>query len=73
MQELKVLLEERGRLYKSDFVAMSLGEFKRDRFSDVVYPLGGHPMENESPTSFYKYRRSYIEAYTYSDPDKSKR
>lgn len=44
INEIKNLVETEGRLHGSTYVAQSLGEEKRDRFVEEVFPLGGHPL-----------------------------
>jgi hypothetical protein len=43
INEIQKIVEDEGRKYHSDFVAQSLGEVKKDRFIEEVFPLGGHP------------------------------
>ena len=59
-------LEEEGKKYKSDFAMETFGEEKRDRFKELVFPLGGIPMGPEGdPYNFM--RKKVFEGYLYSD------
>lgn len=66
INEIKKIVEEEGRTYYSDFVSNSMGEEKRDRFKDEVFPHGGHPVTEEG----VPLRRKFFEAYHYSNPFK---
>ena len=41
-QTISNLIEDDGRKYASEYVLHSLGDEKRDRFKDNVFPIGGH-------------------------------
>lgn len=69
INEIKKIVEEEGRLFHSDYVAESMGEVKRDRFKDEIFPIGGHPLTMDGAPL----KRKFFESYRYSDPFKNGR
>ena len=67
MKKIRSVVEDDGRKYYSEHVKNSLGEEKRNRFMDEVFPLGGHPIAPMAAGGPIL-KRKFFESYHFSDP-----